>query len=595
MPSEPVKYADLVADWLEDLGYTHCFFVAGGNIMHLLDACRTRFECIATVHEVAAGIATEYFNALDHDRGKAFALVTAGPGLTNIVTAFGGAYLESREMLVLGGQVKSTDLAGPELRQRGIQEIDGIACVRDMCVASMRIERPEPRSVVEPLVVRGSTPRRGPVFLEMCLDAQGAPVHREDLEGEDTAPAPAPVTATGDEIADVVARIGAAERPVFLIGGGVSRAGAAAAIEDLRRLRIPVLTTWNGLDRISSEEEVYAGRPNTWGQRSANLILQQADLVLALGTRLGLQQTGFNWQEFVPVGDVVQVDLDPTELAKGHPEIALGLAVDADDLLLRVAQAAEPADGEWLAFAREVRELVPLNDPENCTGEGYVDPFDFVLRLSALAGDDDVFVPASSGGANSVSMQAWQQRGRQQVVADKGSAAMGYGLSGAIGAALASRRRTILIEGDGGFAQNVQELGTVAVNDLDLKIVLWDNDGYGSIRTTQRNYFGGAYLGCDTNTGLGFPDWELLFQAFGIPFVRVDVGWESDARFHELWERRGPAGFVVPIDPEQTYWPKISSRVTATGSMESNPLHRMSPDLPPEVAERVYRWVEAPI
>jgi acetolactate synthase-1/2/3 large subunit len=185
-------------------------------------------------------------------------------------------------------------------------------------------------------------------------------------------------------------------------------------------------------------------------------------------------------------------------------------------------------------------------------------------------------------------MQAFLQKEGQVIITDKGLASMGYGLSGAIGAALAlPARRTILVEGDGGFAQNLQELATVRVNDLDLKIFIFANEGYASIRSTQRNYFDGAYLGCDTRTGLGFPDWLALFAAFGIPGVELSEGWTDSPPFLELWQAEGPAAFIVPIDPEQTYFPKISSRVRADGGMESNPLHEMSPALAPEVAKRV--------
>jgi acetolactate synthase-1/2/3 large subunit len=215
---------------------------------------------------------------------------------------------------------------------------------------------------------------------------------------------------------------------------------------------------------------------------------------------------------------------------------------------------------------------------------------DWVLELSELCTADDVVIPASSGGANSVSLQVFQQKRGQPIVTDHGLAAMGYGLSGAIGAALGHPgRRTVLIEGDGGFAQNFQELGTVAVNALPLKCFIVANEGYASIRSTQRNYFGGDYVGCDTSTGLGFPDWIKLFTAFDIPAIELRSGWSDDPGFRDLWESPGPAGFVVPVDPEQSYFPKISSRVTATGSMESNPLHRMSPELPDDLAAVVLR------
>jgi len=584
------KYADVVADWLAELGYTHCFFLAGGNSMHLLDACRTRFTCVATVHEVAAGVAAEYFNE-SGPAGRAFVLVTAGPGLTNIVTALAGAFMESRELLVLGGQVKSSDLMTGGLRQRGIQEVDGVALATPVTVVSRRVTRPIPRSEFEALVVRGWGPRPGPVFLEFCLDAQGAPVGRDSLDDGRAQRAPLPIV-TASELAAVDALLTSAERPIVLLGGGVSRSAAAKAVPALLQRGVPLMTTYNGADRVSSDERLFLGRPNTWGMRSANVLLQQADLVIALGTRLGLQQTGFNWQGFAPLASVVHIDIDPLELSKGHPRSDLALAVDAGDLAQRLG-AGKPLDIEaWLAFADRVRYLLPLAEEANSHALGFLDPYEFFLDLSQVCQPSDAVIPCSSGGSFTVFYQSFRQKYGQVVISDKSLASMGYGLSGAIGTALAHPgRRTVHIEGDGGFAQNLQELGTVAVNGLPIKTFLMANEGYASIRMTQRNYFGGFYLGCDTRTGLGFPDWSVLSDAYGIPSHVLSEGWVDDPRFCELFEAPGPALFVVPVDPEQTYFPKITSRVTAEGSMESNPLHLYSPDLPAEIHNAVLPYL----
>ncbi len=191
-------------------------------------------------------------------------------------------------------------------------------------------------------------------------------------------------------------------------------------------------------------------------------------------------------------------------------------------------------------------------------------------------------------------MQTFAQKLGQRIVTNKGLASMGYGLSGAIGAAFAARgKRTILVEGDGGFTQNLQELGTVRANKLNLKIFLFDDNGYASIRMTQKNYFGGRYVGCDTETGLGIPNWELLFEAYSVPVLRLGPGFQNDSSFHSAFEAIGPTAFLVTIDPMQTYFPKISSRVTESGSMESNPLHRMTPDLDGETAANVFRYISA--
>jgi acetolactate synthase-1/2/3 large subunit len=231
-------------------------------------------------------------------------------------------------------------------------------------------------------------------------------------------------------------------------------------------------------------------------------------------------------------------------------------------------------------------------EPVNNTGEGYLSPYVFAERLSDLATGEDVVIPCSSGSAFTVMMQTFAQKLGQRIVTNKGLAAMGYGTSGAIGAAFAAKgRRTILVEGDGGFMQNLQELGTISANKLNLKLFIFDDNGYASIRMTQLNYFKGRYVGCDTQTGLGIPKWEHLFAAYDIPTLRIKPGFETESKFLELFNAPGPAAFMVHIDPMQTYFPKISSRVTESGGMESNPLHRMTPDLDEATATKVLRYL----
>ncbi len=591
--NDTVKYANLLVEWLCQDGYTHCFFVAGGNNMHLLDGVRNKMTCVAFVHEVAAGIAAEYFNEVAVDK-RAFVLVTAGPGLTNITTALAGAFLESRDLLVIGGQVKSTDLASGGIRQRGIQEVDGIAMVESVCVQTMLMERPAPRQRVLAAVHRGRTPRKGPVFIEICLDVQAAPVDRIVLESDTDAAfrweAP---KASREEWDLLTKRLATAQRPVILLGSGVSRECASANLDHIRAFGVPVLTSWNAMDRIGADEELYFGRPNTWGQRRANVIVQSSDLIIALGARLGLQQTGFNWQEFAPNARLIQVDIDQCELDKGHPAIDVGIRADADGVLEHLLKLPHGELGPWLAFCEEVRDLLPLSEKSNTRHEGFMNPYDFALALSERCSSNDIFIPCSSGGAMTVLMQAFEQRRGQVIVNNKSLASMGYGLSGAIGASLAGGgRRTILTEGDGGFSQNLQELAIVGIRELPIKIFVLSNEGYASIRMTQKNYFGGDYLGCDTSTGLGFPDWTRLFDAYGIAAIEINDQGLDNQEFETLFESPGPAAFIVNVHPEQSYYPKISSRVLPDGGMESNPLHLLSPDLEENVASRVFRFID---
>ncbi len=584
-----MKYSDQLTDWLVGLGYTHCFYVGGGNIMHLIESLNKKLICVPVIHEVAAGIGTEYFNE-SSDGAKALALVTAGPGLTNIITAIAGSYLESRELLVIGGQVKTPDLARGQLRQRGIQEIDGVSIAKPITVRAELIEAPINFKAFKALIQHEGIYRAGPVFIEIPIDVQGRQVEFVD-EPQDEVPSNIPQVSKAD-VALVIAKMNAAKRPSILLGGGVSRIAARKLSAQLSTLGMPLLTTWNAADRIPSDQINYMGRPNTWGQRSANLIMQQSDLLIAIGTRLGMQQTGFNWQSFIPKGQVIQVDIDQAELNKAHPKVDLPFLGDANQFLVDLLCHPIAGHPEWLTYAREIRNIVPLVEPVNQTRDDFISPYFFAETLSKQCADDDVIVPCSSGGAFTIMMQIFEQKGRQKIVTNKGLASMGYGLSGSIGAAIANRKsRVVLVEGDGGFAQNIQEIGTAAINQMNLKIFILDDSGYASIRATQRNYFGGSYVGCDRETGLGLPNWEKLFAAWDVPVMKLDKQFAINKQFVSMFANNGVAAFIVPVDPEQTYFPKITSRISQNGEMESNPLHLMSPDLPAEQFARISKFL----
>jgi acetolactate synthase-1/2/3 large subunit len=584
-----MKYSDQVADWLIKLGYTHCFYVGGGNIMHLIESLSKKLTCVPVINEVAAGIAAEYFNETSIGT-KALAMVTAGPGLTNIVTAVAGAYLESRELLVIGGQVKTADLARGVLRQRGIQEIDGVSIVQPITVKSVLVDEPISFDAFRSIVLHDGVYRPGPVFIEIPIDVQARVVEFTTPKTNNLV-AELPKISLGD-IAGVVNKINHAKRPAILLGGGINRRTAKHLKDKLSELSIPILTTWNAADRIPFDQHNYMGRPNTWGQRSANLVMQQADLLIAVGTRLGMQQTGFNWQNFIPNGYVIQIDIDKAELEKGHPKIDLGLFGDANTFLEDLLDQKIDDHLDWLTYARSIRNAIPLVEDVNKTASGFLSPYHFAQMLSSVCSETDVVIPCSSGGAFTIMMQIFEQKGDQKIVTNKGLASMGYGLSGAIGAAIANpNARTLLVEGDGGFSQNLQEIGTAAINELNLKMFIFDDSGYASIRATQRNYFGGSYVGCDRSTGLGLPNWEKLFAAWDVPVMRLNKDFPDDEKFKTMFNNKEIAAFIVPVDPEQTYFPKITSRITENGSMESNPLHKMTPDLSEEQYLKVSKYL----
>jgi len=589
-----VKFSDLLVKRLSEFGYTHCYFVAGGNIMHMLNSVRTQFTCIPFAHEVGAAIATEYHNASTLGmKGRAFCLVTAGPGLTNAVTGVAGAWQESRELLIIGGQVKTADLATNGLRQRGIQEVDGVELLRSITKSSLRIDAPEQLDQALEAVCHGSTPRRGPVFLELPLDTQAAQIEVDDDQKIDLHPDTTQITTLDpyrvDQIAD---RISQSSRPVLLIGGGVEREMALELADQLDACGLPLMTTFNGADRVDNRMVNFFGRPNTWGMRYSNILLQQADLIVALGTRLGMQQTGFNWEEFAPLAHLIQVDIDNLELVKGHPNVNEPCCGDANEVLRMLLCenniAMKPHQHEWINHCKMVKASLPLSENCNTKNPDYINPYDFWLQLSEELDCNSALVPCSSGSSFTSSYQAVTLPAGAQMLSNKSQAAMGYGLSGAIGTALANPdRRVFLVEGDGGFLQNIQELAVARKNLTNLGIYLWINNGYASIRMTQKTYFKGAWLGCDTESGLGFPDWSKLFDSFDIPVMPMSPKGFADETIQKFIQTNNLYAVLVPIDPAQTFFPKISSFITPSGGMQSNPLHKIGPELPSDTYENV--------
>ena len=597
-----MKYSDYFIESLVKLGYTHCFFVGGGNVMHLLESARTRMECIAVVHEVSAGIAAEYFNVANRGSGKrAFAMVTAGPGITNMATAIGGAWLESRELLIVGGQARTDFITHPEVRQIGHQQIDGRSIVEPMSKLAVTVTKPLGLNELRDITDYSRSGRKGPVFIEICLDITAMEVDQTVLEAapvlKKKSEAKIAEAFSANEKEKLAELLRNSSRPMFLVGGGLDFQSFSELLPKLVELGIPIATTWNAVDYLDSDHPLYAGRPNTYGMRWANGVIQQADLVITLGARLGLQQTGFAWQEFVPVGNVVRIELDLNEIQLDQPKTIMNMNMDAANGLsqiIEIAKGEHLTDNyfEWHSFIKDLKDQLPVVESATFQYPEFANPFEFVSELSELLNADDRVVTCSSGGSYTTMMQVFAQKQGQLLTNNKGLASMGYGLAGAIGTSLADpKKRTVLVEGDGGFAQNLSELGTVQNRQLNLKLFIFSNKGYASIRVSQKAYFAGAYIGCDGETGVGLPNWSKAFEAYGIPSVEISGSIRGNKEVLNLLNSDGPAAFIVNIHPDQSFLPKITSRISGDGKMKSNPIHLMDPQLNAELSSKVFKYL----
>ncbi len=591
-----MKLSDFLIKKLETMGYTHCFFVAGGNIMHILNSVRSNLICIPFAHEVGAAIATEYHNASQSgETNKAFCLVTAGPGLTNAITGIAGSWQESRELLIIGGQVKRSDLASENMRQRGIQEIDGCKLVSSITKHAYQLNNVSSLYDAINKIKDGSRDRKGPVFIEIPLDVQAEEYDFDTLNDSEENLHLSHKFHNNEDIDLIRKQLKSSNRPVVLLGGGINRNTSEKIKNKLEKSNIPLMTTYNGADRVNNRSANFFGRPNTWGMRYSNILIQQADFILALGTRLGLQQTGFNWQEFAPKANLIHVDIDISELNKGHPKTNTSLNVDANKLLIDLCDSGYlnllDHQREWRDFCSFTKDNLPLDEGVNKTNPGYIKPYKFWHEISEFMNENSILIPCSSGSSFTSSYQGVTLPDGAQMISNKSQAAMGYGLSGAIGASIANpEKKTLLIEGDGGFLQNLQELAIAKKNDLNLGIYLWVNNGYASIRMTQKTYFKGAWLGCDKESGLGFPNWDTLFESFSIPLYKMNEKYFKDEELLTFIRNNKTYAVIVNIDPEQTFFPKISSKVTKNGSMISNPLHQIGPELSKDLQDLYMKY-----
>ena len=588
-----MKYSDYFCLSLKRLGYTHCFALQGGAIMHLINSANKYFKLKSFLHEHSATVAADYFNASNTNQ-KAWVLVSAGPGLTNSVSGIANAFLESRELLLVGGQVKLNDLflnRKLNLRQTGIQQNDGVSVVNKITKFSKTFITTEKFSLIKKYLKFTNEGRKGPVFIEIPIDIQAKQIN-EDIpyvKKMSNNRISSTYNLKNIHLNKVKKLIKSSTRISILLGGGVSKPKFEKIKKKLFKNDFAFFTTWNGADLLSHDLNKNFGRPNTWGQRYSNVIIQQSDLLIAVGTRLGMQQTGFNYSSFIPNGKIIHVDIDKKELLKINPKTHLKINCDANLFLEILSKHKFVNRPKWLEFCNKIKKELPIIELNN-NEKKFISPYEFYDEISNLIPENSNLIPCSSGGAFTTFMQTFKFKNKQICRSSKGLASMGVGLAGAIGVALAKRNKTYLFEGDGGFAQNFQEIGTAIYNKLNLKIFIFDDNGYASIRQTQKNYFNGKYVGCDQTTGLIFPNWTKFFNSYNLKTFVIRKNFQKNKNFLKLFSNKEIVIFLVKIDPEQTYFPKITSYIHKKG-MISNPIHLMTPEIKIYKKKNIFKYI----
>lgn len=586
-----IKVAKYISEFLVKNGIKDCFMVTGGGAMHLDDALghQEGLHCVFNHHEQACSIAAEGYTRLT---GKLAAVcVTSGPGGTNAITGVMGGWLDSIPMFVLSGQVKreTTIWSCPELnlRQLGDQEFDIIGSVSNMTKYAVMVTNPQEIAYhLEKALFLATNGRGGPVWLDIPLDVQGAMIETDELIHFDSAiEKPWQVAEVKKYVVEaIVKKIKEAKAPLFLAGTGI-RLGDAEdeLLAVLDKYKIPVVTAWNANDTVAFDNPYFAGMPGTVGTRPGNFAVQNCDLLISLGCRLNIRMIGYNHYDFAKNAYKIIVDIDPRELVK--PTIKPDMPVNANvkDVLAKLLEAEYEPNQEheaWVKWCQDLQKRYPATlDEYRHDDNKLINPYVFTDKLFAQLKKDDRII-CGNGSACVITFQASKVKQGQRMFTNSGCAAMGYGFPAAVGVAVADNsKRTICLDGDGSVMMNIQELATVAYNKLNVKLIILNNNGYHSIRQTQTNLFKPPFIGIDGESGICFPDFGKLTDAFGLPYYKLDSEQNCDAVLEQVLNCEGPCVCEAVVDPTQNFAPKSSSKVLPDGRITSPSLDDMAPFL----------------
>jgi acetolactate synthase I/II/III large subunit len=582
-----IKVSDYIAERLSEHGIRDIFMIPGGGAMHLNDSLgnHQKLKYWTNHHEQACAIAAEgYYRASEK---MAVVNVTSGPGGLNCLTGVMGQWTDSIPVLYISGQVKFEttiySCKDPGLRQLGDQEVDIISIVRPITKYAKFLDNPyDVKKVIDKAIFVANSGRKGPVWVDIPLNVQGAMIDESELiEFDVNESILSKIEELDNTLNKVVKLMLDSKRPVIIAGHGIRLSGGLDAFKQLTHyLKIPVLTTFNGIDLISENNPYYRGRIGTLGNRSGNFALQNADLILCLGSRNNIRQTSYNWKDFGHRAVKIIVDIDQSELDK--PTIIPDVPVLADvrDFCERLNQYLENADipdfSKWSDWTKVRLLKYPSVLPDYIRLKE-VHPYYFVKRLTELMLPDSILV-AGNGTACVAVFQAGIVNEGQRIFWNSGCASMGYDLPASVGAAIGnSGKEVICLAGDGSIQMNIQELQTIANSNLPIKIFYLNNGGYISIKQTQDNFFEGRQVACNKSSGVSFPNIRKLAEAYELPFAVISETNHIESKLKEILLLTGPVVCEVVLTQNYIFSPKVASEKLPDGRMASKPLEDMFP------------------
>lgn len=587
------RVADYIADFLVSKGIDTVFTVVGGGAMHLNDAFGKcdRLRVIHNHHEQACAMAAEGYARIKE--APAAVCVTTGPGGTNALTGVLGAWQDNIPMIVISGQVRystTVENSGLNLRQFGEQEYCIVRSVEPMTkYAYMIKDVSEVRQVLEKAYHLSTTGRRGPVWIDVPLNVQGATIENENLRGYTV---PKEKNVDNKKVAELFKKLREAKKPLILAGASIRRSGAYDVFRKLvDRLNIPVLAATCFADLMPSNHALYYGNFGVVGGRCGNFLVQNADIILMMGCRGSLKQIGFNYEEFAPDAYKIMIDIDEEELKKETLKIDFPVVGDIREVLTiineNIPETLEPKS-EWLEYARILKNEFPIVPNDN--SDNGVNPYSFAYYLMENLSMDGIVVTGNSSGAV-MALHCGTTKEGQRLFSNLNCGSMGWDLPAAMGAEIASGKSVICLTGDGSVQMNLQELQTMVCNDIPVKVVIYNNNGYMGIVRTQRNFFDGRLTGCTPESGLDCPDFGKIAEAYNIPHIKLKNMKEVKEQLIDFLN--APGYGICELEEDSTQGPafKTTSKQLESGEIVSAPLDELAPLLSPEIFEK-YRYYE---
>ena len=578
--------ADYISDFIVQKKIKHTFLLPGGGNMYLVDGVgkNKNIEVVPCLHEQAVAIAAESYSRITENIGVG--IITTGPGSTNAITGVAGAWIDSIPLVIISGQVKRNDMMKNNLiRQNGVQEVNIIKMIKHITKFSETIKKKEDiRIILEKAFYLAKNGRPGPVWIDVPLDIQGAPITRSKLVGW-VKKNNSKVSLQQQKINKVVKLISESKRPIILAGHGIRLSGNIDLFKSVvNKLGIPIVTTWNAMDLIPYNNKLNVGRPGVVALRAPNFAVQNSDLLISIGSRLDNIITAFDPRNFAREAKKIIVDVDKNEIQKLDMDIEITINSDAKFFLKKLLNTVNNKKfnfKDWQYRCLKWKKKYTVNDGKIFKKNKKINHYQLIESLSKILPKDIIISTGSSGLGIEVFYSVFKNKVGQRIFLTSGLGAMGYGLPSAIGSSFANNKKPmVLIEGDGSFQLNIQEMAVISQFKLPICIIIMNNQGYASIRNTQRNYFNSRFVGTGSEGDLNLPNLKKISKVYNISYFKISKFDQMDLIFKKVLKKKWPAIIDVALITNETLSPKVSAILEKSGSIISMPLEDMTPLLP---------------